>query len=83
MAVQLTHFEAVEKDGIETIMEIIVGYNFKDYEVEELRYVYICNDRQERETGDLLPFLNEVSELSVAIEKIVDRVDWRELYLHP
>jgi hypothetical protein len=74
MSVILTHTEqhAGQK------MEITVVYDPKDNTVEEILSVQIDTPVGMISVSDL--FLIGVSELCVAINKIVDRVDWHEIY---
>jgi len=85
MAVKLTHFEDVNGESL----SIVVKYDIKEFEVEDIEAVYIRSERKECEITDVNPFsatvsvwdiFKEIPEMEVAIEKIVARVDWRELY---
>jgi hypothetical protein len=59
-------------------MEITVVYDPKDNTVDEVLSVQIDTPVGMISVSDL--FLIGVSELCVAINKIVDRVDWHEIY---
>lgn len=73
MPVILTHTE--QHNGQK--MEITVIYTPKDNTVEKVFDVQIDTPVGPISVSDL--FI-EVAELDVAINKIVDRVDWREIY---
>lgn len=73
MSTILTHTE--EHAGQK--MEITVIYTEKDNTVEEIMSVTIDTPVGPISVSDL--FMN-VAELEVAVNKIVDRVDWREIY---
>lgn len=74
MSTILTHTE--EHAGQK--MEITVIYTEKDNTVEEIMSVTIDTPVGMISVSDL--FLLGVAELEVAIDKIVSRVDWREIY---
>jgi hypothetical protein len=81
MFITLTHFEPIE-DNKE--LEITVSYD-TTYEVLDILSVVIVETSafllpSELQRTPITNVLKNVSELDVAINKIVARVDWRELY---
>lgn len=57
-------------------LEIFVKYNADDNTVEEIKSVFLNSHGMKIPVGDL--FIN-TPELDVAINKIIDRIDWREI----
>jgi hypothetical protein len=74
MSVILTHSEQHEDQKL----EITVVYTPKDNTVEEVLSVQIDTPVGMISVSDL--FLLGVAELCVAIDKIISRVDWHEIY---
>jgi hypothetical protein len=58
-------------------LEIWVAYTPKDNTVESINAVFIDSPVGPVAVGDL--FMN-IPEMDVAINKIIDRTDWREIY---
>lgn len=78
---QLTWFEEINGQAL----EIVVKYDVRYFEVENITGVYYRDklseeDRVGRVVCSIWPLMREIPEMEVAIEKIVARVDWRELY---
>jgi len=73
MSIILTHVEEYNNQK----MEITVVYSSKDNVVEEICTVGIDTPVGMISVSDL--FVN-IPEMDVAINKIIDRVDWREIY---
>jgi len=73
MSIILTHVEEYNNQK----MEITVVYSSKDNVVEEIFTVGIDTPVGMISVSDL--FVN-IPEMDVAINKIIDRVDWREIY---
>jgi hypothetical protein len=79
MSVILTHISEI--CGQE--LEIVVNFNIKEFEVEDIREVYVTGSPLNQLGQSTLPvwsLFKEIPEMEVAIDKIVQRVDWRELY---
>jgi hypothetical protein len=82
MAITLTHYEPF---GENKELEITVSYDRHDQIWLSIDNVAIVQtsafiDKRELLRLDITDEVETVSELSVAIEKIANRVDWRELY---
>jgi hypothetical protein len=60
-------------------LEIFVKYCSTSNVVLEIKSVFLNTHGMKLPVGDM--FIN-VPELDVAINKIIDRVDWLEIYLH-
>ena len=73
MAIVLTYSEKIDGQSI----EIAVEYDVKNFEVEGIDAVYVIAGCV---CVDVWPIFSQIPEMDVAINKIVDRVDWRELY---
>lgn len=74
MSVKLSHTE--ELNG--TYLEITVDYDPKENEVVGISGICIGHGVFSTPIGDL--FITHVPEMDVAINKIIDRVVWRDLY---
>lgn len=74
MSELLTHIESF--NGQE--LEISVIFDIKNNEVEKIFDISVKYMGLTIPVGDL--FISHISEMDVAIDKIISRVDWMEIY---